>query len=609
MLSNQVILLASVTFTGIVCQWFAWWVKLPAILFLLIVGIIAGPVTGLLDANLMLGDLLFPFISLSVAMILFEGSLTLKFKEISGLQQVVRRMIVFGVPVTWMITAVATKYSLNLSWEISLLFGAIIVVTGPTVIVPMLRTIKPKASIANILRWEGIVIDPVGATLALLVYEFILIGSSGDAIGHTLQAFGKIVLVGLFTGALAGWLFGSVLRNHWLPEFLHNVGTLSFVGAVFALSNYMQHESGLLTVTVMGVWLANMDRVPIDDIINFKESVSVLLISVLFIVLASMVNLDQLINLGASAAFIFIAVQFLSRPVSILLSTLGSSLSWPERHLLAWIAPRGIVAAAISALFSIKLVEAGYQEAELLVPLTFMIIIGTVMLQSSTSGFIAKILGVNEPYPKGILIIGANRVARAIGVALKENNYSPILTDRDWERVNKANALGLKTYLGEAVSEYAQRNLDLVGVGKMFALTPGSSLNALTCVHYRMELGDSNVFMIKTRDEELPEEKNEAPQPMRWTHLFGNDLTLADLDEKIDLGWVIKTTELDENESWNDYCDTYGKTAEHLFAVFPDGRLRAFTSDFHHIPVKGWKIISLIDTAATVRMDANADRN
>lgn len=594
MLTDQVLLLAFVVFAGILCQWFAWWVKLPAILFLLITGIIAGPVTGVLDADIMLGDLLFPFISLSVAMILFEGSLTLKFKEIAGLQRVVRRMITFGVPVTWLITATATRYALNLPWSISFLFGSIVVVTGPTVIIPMLRTVKPKAAIANILRWESIVIDPIGATLALLVYEFIIAGSSGNAMGHTLMVFGKIVGVGLVTGSLAGWLFGSVLRSHWLPEFLHNVGTLSFVGAVFAVSNLIQHESGLLTVTIMGIWLANMKYVPMDDIIDFKESVSVLLISVLFIVLASRVDLVQLRNLGWSAAIIFIAIQFLSRPLSVMVSAWGSTLTWPERHLLAWIAPRGIVAAAISALFSIGLIEAGYQEAELLVPLTFMVIIGTVLLQSLTSSTIARILGVNEPYPTGILLIGANKVSIELGKALKENNYRPLLVDRDWQRIEEAKSFGLDTYLGEAVSEYAQRNLDLIGIGKVLAMTPGGALNALVCVHYRMELGESNVYLVKTRNGNSNDKEKSKASAKRWQQLFGSEITLHDINTILESGGGIHTAELSETLKWNDYHETFGDAAIPLFAISPEGRLHIFTSESKLSPATGWKIIGMV---------------
>ncbi len=220
MLIDKVFILAAVVFVGILCQWLAWRVKLPAILFLLFAGIIGGPLTGWLNSDVLFGDLLFPFISLSVAVILFEGSLTLRFHQIAGLGRVVRNMISFGLLATWLITAAATHLVFDFPWGLDLLFGAITSVTGPTVIMPMLRTVRPTASVANILRWEGIVIDPIGATLAVLVYEFILAGSSGHALSLTLLAFAKIVGIGLLLGSLTGYLYGSILRLHWLPEFL-----------------------------------------------------------------------------------------------------------------------------------------------------------------------------------------------------------------------------------------------------------------------------------------------------------------------------------------------------------------------------------------------------
>ncbi|MCG2746889.1 MAG: sodium:proton antiporter [Desulfobulbaceae bacterium] len=366
-LADKALLVSAVIFTGILCQWLAWRVKLPAILFLLFAGIIAGPITGLLDSDKLFGDLLFPFISLSVAVILFEGSLTLQYHQIKGLTQVVRNLISFGVLVTWLITATATRLALHFPWELSLLFGAITAVTGPTVIVPMLRTVRPSASVASILRWEGIVVDPIGATLAVLVYEFIISGS-GNAVSHTLLAFGRLIGLGLFLGSLAGYLYGVLLRRHWLPEFLHNVATLALVFLVFTVSNVLQEESGLLSVTVMGIWLANMKDVPVDEILDFKESLSVLLITVLFIVLAARMNFQMFANLGWSVLFIFLAIQFLARPISVVVSTLGSKLTWPERHLLGWIAPRGIVAAAISALLPSNLNKADTRKQLCLSP-------------------------------------------------------------------------------------------------------------------------------------------------------------------------------------------------------------------------------------------------
>ena len=284
---HAVLLLSVILLTGIACQWIAWRVKLPAIIFLLFSGIIAGPVMGWLNPDLLMGDLLFPFVSLSVAVILFEGSLTLKIQEIRGLQRVIRNMITFGMLITWMITAIATRLILHFSWEISFLFGAIMVVTGPTVIIPMLRTVRPKENIANILRWEGILIDPIGATMAVLVYEFIISGGTQGGIGAGLIVFGKIIAIGVLIGAASGQCFGSILRRFWLPQYLHNFAALALACGVFAVSNALEAESGLLTVTVMGIWLANMQGVDLDEILDFKENLSILLISMLFILLAA----------------------------------------------------------------------------------------------------------------------------------------------------------------------------------------------------------------------------------------------------------------------------------------------------------------------------------
>ncbi|HIJ90448.1 MAG TPA: sodium:proton antiporter [Deltaproteobacteria bacterium] len=592
---DKVFILAAVVFVGILCQWFAWRVKLPAILFLLFAGIIAGPLTGWLNSDALFGDLLFPFISLSVAVILFEGSLTLRFHQIAGLGRVVRNMISFGLLVTWLITATATRLVFDFPWSLALLFGAITSVTGPTVIVPMLRTVKPSAAVANILRWEGIVIDPIGATLAVLVYEFILSGSSGNAMSHTLLAFARLIGIGLLLGSLAGYIYGNILRRHWLPEFLHNVATLGLVIFVFAVSNSIQHESGLLSVTVMGIWLANMRDVSLEEILDFKESLSVLLISVLFIVLAARLDFQRFLHLGWQVGFIFLSIQFLSRPLSVMISALGSKLSWPERHLLAWIAPRGIVAAAISALFAIKLAAAGHNEAELLVPLTFSVIIGTVVLQSATARFIAKKLGVAEPEPRGFLIIGANPVARVIGKALQQAEFRVLLVDSSWDNISKARMEGLPTYYGEPVSEHADRNLDLVGIGKLLALSPRGALNTLSCMHYRMELGSKAVFAIQAAaDLEMTKERK-AISRRHWQVLFGPEVTFSSLAKALTHdGWEMRSTTLSQAFDFIAYQQLYEQRSVPLFAVTPKGQIEVFSVEERLNPQPGWTIIGLV---------------
>ncbi len=594
MQTDTALAISLVVLAGILCQWIAWRVRLPAILFLLLAGILAGPVTGLLDADLLFGNLLFPFISLSVAIILFEGSLSLRFHQIAGLRRVVRNLVSLGVLVTWLITTLVTRRALDFSWQLSFLFGAITVVTGPTVIVPLLRTVRPTAAVANVLRWEGIVIDPVGATLAVLVYEFILSGSGGNALGNTVASFARIVAVGLCSGIGAGYLYGIILRRHWLPEYLHNVATLALVIIVFTVCNHLHHESGLLAVTVLGMWLANMKDVHVEEILDFKESLSVLLISVLFIVLASRIDFADFVRLGWPAVFVLLAIQFLARPLGVMLSALGSRLSWPERHLLSWVAPRGIVAAAISALFALRLEQAGHAEAPLLVPLTFMVIIATVVLQSSTAGFIARALGVSEPDPRGILIIGANHVAIALARSLQEAGFRPLLIDTSLNRIERATEAGLQVFFGNPVSEQADRQLDLVGMGRMLALSAHSSLNTLACMHYRMEFGAREVYTLQTMEEKDLSRQRLASPHLAGKTLFGSDVTFSSLSALLARGWRPRATILDDDPDRIGLRRHHGGEILPLFAVSPGGRLQIFTVEDPPAPEAGWTVISLV---------------
>lgn len=590
---HTIVTLSAIFLVGMGCQWIAWRVKLPAILFLLLSGILAGPVLEWLRPDQIFGNLLFPFISLAVAVILFEGSLTLKFQDISGLGKVIRNMITFGVLITWLITALATRLLLHFSWEIAFLFGAIMVVTGPTVIVPMLRTVRPKRNVAHILRWEGILIDPIGATLAILVYEFIVSGGVHGGFTTGIIVFGKILAIGSLLGAAGGHLFGIILRRHWIPQYLQNFSALSLVWGVFALSNILEAESGLLSVTVMGVWLANLPDVDLDEILGFKESLSVVLISMLFIILAAQLNLDAFLGLGWSAVMVFGAIQFLARPLNAQVSALGSRLSMAERHLLAWIAPRGIIAAAISALFAIKLEAIGYQQASQMVPLTFLVIIGTVLLQSATAGPIAKWLNVAEPEPRGFLIIGADTVSRAIAEALQENEFRVLLADQNWDHIMAAKMAGLPTYWGNPVSEHAERHLSLIGIGRLLALTPNWELNALAARHYRMEFGANHIYTVRTQPSKNQPAENQSGVKHGGRNLFHETIQHEDLARLVADGEEIKTTLLTDKFTYEDYLRQRKEKRIPLFAIDPGGRIHPFTPEPEFIPEADWKIIGL----------------
>ncbi|MEE4241071.1 MAG: sodium:proton antiporter [Desulfopila sp.] len=568
----------------ILCQWAAWRMKLPAILFLLLSGITAGPILGLIHPETLLGDLLFPFVSLSVAIILFEGSLTLKFKEIKGLHVVVRNMLSIGAAVTWIITTIATRLILDISWEVATLFGAIMVVTGPTVVAPILRAVRPVPSVSNILRWESIVIDPIGAALAVLVFEFIVSGGGREALGHTLVTFSQLVFLGSIIGCIAGYCFGLCLRYHFIPEFLHTLAALAMVFASFALANFFQPESGLVTVTVFGIWLANMKNIDLEHILAFKETLSILLISLLFIVLAARLDFSTLQQLGWQALLICLVLQFLARPLSIAASAMGSSLSQGERHFLAWIAPRGIVAAAISSLFALKLEGYGHADAPLLVPLTFMVIIFTVLVQSLTAGPIAKLLKVTLPEPNGFLIFGSNHISRAIAKALLKSGVKVLITDNNATRLTKATKDGIPNCLGRPIAQKTGYNVELLGLGTLLALSAHESENVAATFHYREEFGKSNIYSL------FP---HRTTQQFCGTTLFSKQAGYTLLSRMVEEGATIQRLKLQEKFDLQTFLESKGPEAVPLFAVDP--RKHAYCFNTENIPSAGkdWHILYL----------------
>lgn len=586
--------LAAIGILGIACQWLAWRVRLPSIMFLLLCGLVAGPVTNFLQPDELFGQLLFPCVSLAVAVILFEGSLTLKLDEIRGLGRVVRNLISIGTIITWGITATATHVLLDFDLRMAFLFGAVVVVTGPTVIIPMLRTIRPNANIANVLRWEGIVIDPLGALLAVLVFDFIISSRGDNPLDSAILIFGNIVLVGSAFGAISALALGFILKRHLIPEYLRNVLTLTLVFIVYALADMVEHESGLLAVTIMGMTLANMKDLDIDDILDFKESLSVLLISGLFIVLAARINLEQLLSIGTPAILVLFIIMFIARPIAVFISAIGSDLTIRERILISWIGPRGIVCAAVAALFALRLEEAGFPEAKLIVPLAFMVIIGTVLFQSLTSKHIAHWLGVREPPPTGVLIVGAGIVARTIGKALQELEIKVVLTDSNWENTSLARMEGLETYYGNPISEHADRHLDLVGLGKLLALSGRGDLDILAGLRFRSEFGSNNIFELATSREQVISDKHKISTRHRGQQLFSEEITHGALAGMIRNGAEIRTTQLSEEFSFENYLELNKENCIPLFAIDSKNRLQIFTAETGQVPEPDWAIISLV---------------
>lgn len=587
------LMLAGMLMIGFLAQWLAWRVKLPAILFLLLAGIVLGPVSGVLDPDKLLGGLLFPTVSLAVALILFEGSLTLRFHELPEIGKAVRGLVSYGAVASLLLLALAAHLVAGLAWPIALLFGALACVTGPTVIAPMLRTLRPNARIANTLRWEGIVIDPLGALFAVLIYEAIVSRQEG----HTIGIFVATIGCGVVIGALSAWLMAFFLRRQMIPEYLQNYAVLAAVLLAFSLSNTITHESGLLAVTIMGIALGNLRGVHIDDILDFKESLTTVLVSLLFILLAARLHWPLPEGMLGAGIALFVIAQLVVRPLTVAIASFGSGLNWRERALIGWVAPRGIVAASVSALFALRLGALGVAGAEALVPLVFTLIIGTVILQSATARPLAIWLKVAEPEPRGVLIFGSDQVARAIGKALDETGFRVVLADDDWDGIRQARMDGLATFFGNPASPHAERHLDLTGIGRLLAISTHRERNSLACVHYRQEFGREKVYRLRNLTPQENTDRAALAGSLLAPPLFDEEMTHGRFAEMMREGWRIKTTRLSSTFDWPHFIEQYGSNSVLMFGVEEKGALRVASAKRELEPKPGWTVIALVPPA------------
>ena len=594
--SHQILILCGLATAGFACQWFAWRLKLPAILFLLGAGILAGPVLGWLDPDRVFGDLLTPMVSVAVAVILFEGSLTLKLSEIRDHGSVVRNLVTVGVVVTWVFAGLAAHYMLGWDPYLAALFGAIMTVSGPTVVMPLLRAVRPNGRVSNILRWESILIDPLGAILALLVFDIIISRQDGSEPGHVAAIVAAIVVVGTVLGVAGGYLFGLAIRRRILPDFLRDYAAFAVVLTVFAIAETARGESGFLAVTIMGVWLANMRHVNLEDVLKFKESVTLLLLGALFILLAAKLDVEALTEIGVAGLAVLAVLQLVAGPIRAWISSAGSKLGWREILFVGWVFPRGIVAAAVSSLFALRLIEIDYPGAEGLVPLVFSVIIGTVVLQSLSARLVARGLDVAEPEPTGVLVVGSNPVGRTLAKAIQDSGRRVRVADSHWAGIRNARMMGLPVFYGSPVSGYAERSLDLTGLGTLLAVSRRPGLNELACVRFASDFGRDHVFVVGGRSESK-REKHSVSGEIGGRVLFGGRHSVDDLIARIASGQAPKTTELTEEFGIEDYRERYPDSLI-LFATDAGGRLRFPVDDESFAPDAGWTITALTGNSA-----------
>ncbi len=515
--------LAGIVVLGILAQWVAWRFKLPAILPLILIGLLVGPIATLFTVDgtklirpiwnekqgLFLGESLYHFVSLAIGVILFEGGLTLKRSEISRVGPVITKLITVGSIVTFFLAGAAAHFVFNLSWQISFLFSALIIVTGPTVISPILRNIPLKKDLSAILKWEGILIDPIGALVAVLVFEFIRIGEGQGYTTTGLLEFVKVLLMGFTFGFTFAHALTQVIKRNYVPHYLLNVVSLSVVLSVFVLAELFAHESGLLAVVIMGMVMGNTHLPNIKELLYFKESLSILLISMLFILLSASMNISELQLLYTPKTLILFAlVVFAIRPIGVFLSSMGSNLNFREKLFISWVGPRGIVAAGIASLFGSKLVLSGEPGAEYITPLVFMIVLGTVLLNASTARLIAKLLGVFLEKSEGILLVGASSVARLIGSYLKKNNRHVVLIDNNQTNIEQAKKLGLEAIVTDIYSDALTDDIELSDMGYLMAITGNSDINKYAVATFKKQFGEKGAFRLIDSEEMNDPENN-----------------------------------------------------------------------------------------------------
>ncbi len=584
--------IAGIIVLGIGAQLLAARLRLPSILLLLIVGFIAGPVTGFLRPDELFGDLLFPLVSVSVGLILYEGGLSLKLSDLPKVGGVVRNLVSVGALVTWAVSTVAAHLIFDLDLGLATLLGAVLVVTGPTVIGPMLRHIRPGGSVGQVLMWEGIVIDPIGVVLAVLVFE--AIGGAGQhgTTAHLILAVIKTIIFGGGFGLIAAGLLTLLIYRYWIPDFLQSAVSLMFVVAALTGANLLQSEAGLLAVTVMGIALANQKYADIKHIVEFKENLRVLLISSLFILLAARLQPRDLTDIAAGGALFVAVLVLVGRPLIAFISTIRSGMPRNERLFLAWMAPRGIVAAAVSSVFALRLQELGYANAELLVPITFIVIIGTVAIYGLTSPTVAFRLGVADPNPQGILLVGARGWARALASLLHEKGFRVLLVDSNRDNIAAARMAGLPTYSGSILAEYAITEMRLGGIGRLLALTPNDWVNALAVQRFTSVFGRAACYQLPPQNE--PKGKQELHKHLQGRWLFAPGMTNVELERRFAAGATLKATPLSDEFDFAAFMLHYGESVVPLFVIAENGRLNVITAGKSAEPQPGQTLISLV---------------
>jgi NhaP-type Na+/H+ or K+/H+ antiporter len=575
---------------GLASQWLAWRLGLPAIVVLIASGIVLGPLTGVIEITLPRPELA-ELIGLGVAIILFEGGMALKLAEWRSVGHGIGRLTLPAPLIAWVLGSGAAHYIAGLEWAVSWVLGGILVVTGPTVIMPLIRQARLNHESASLLKWEGIVNDPIGVLIAVLAFQYFTI--EGGSVAGTIASLGAALAAAAVLGGGGGLLTGELFRRGWVPEHLKPPILTVVVLAVYWVSNLVQHEAGLLSVTAMGVLFGNMRLVERESLRHFKENLTVVLLSVLFIVIPATLDVAHFALLDWRAAAFIAAILVLVRPLAIALSTIGAPMRGRDRILLGWIAPRGIVAAATASVFGPRLADQGFAGAEILLPIVFVIILVTVLAHGLTIGPLTRRLDLATHTANGLLIVGANPWTRRLARTLERLDVEVLVADGDHENLQPLRDYGVEVFYGEILSEDAEHELDTRHLSHLLAATSNPFYDALVCTAWGSSFGLHRAFQLAPHADATQVTKRLALQ--RRGHIaFHPVASFETLHDRLDSGWAIQVARLAEPDDLEALERRLGKEGRDwllLAGLSPGGEFRLHASDHAVLPRVGWTIV------------------
>ena len=542
-------ILALMAVLGLGAQWLGWRLQVPALVLLILTGLTIGPVLGIIRPSEALGDAYQPLIKLAVAAILFEGGLSLRWAELKKAAGGVNRLITITVALSLGLTAWAAHAIAGLSWAVAMVFGAVTVVTGPTVILPLLRQARLQRRPASYLKWEGIVNDPVGAVLVVVIFDYFT-GNGPHDLGESLIRLVTGVGAAAAIGGACGWLLGRAFLGGRVPEYLKGPVALGAALGAYALANLVLEEAGLIAATACGVVLGNMSLPSISEIRRFKEYIALLLVTAVFLLLTADLDPAIMLAMDWSSGALIAAVILLVRPAAVWISTIGAGMTWQERALVGWIAPRGVVAAAVAGVFGPALADHGYPGAEELLPLVFTLILATVTLHGFTLGWLARRLDLSARRTGGLIIAGGTAWSNGLAKALHEREVPVIVADNAWHRLRAARLAGVPAYYGELLSEHAELSLELGAYGNLLAVTNNDAYNALVCAHFAHEVGRQKVYQLATDDVAEPRRPSPAA---RGRTAFGEKVQYEDLQRHWYQGWGFHSSPITDNFGIDDF--------------------------------------------------------